>query len=466
MSTNSDALAQRLRFVDPFQNQSGNLGGGANVGLPPNGSVFTTPQNTPQLPRLGTPIFPNPASPNFNPQAISQTGFPTQLGAVPTLDLQNSTPVFPATDPSRFQSQPFPLFPNAGNNSRVIVQPPAVVPQSLPQNLPQVNGGFGVTNPGFNTNLPNPGFGQPQFGAANNRWPYQGTGANWLPSIDWTWPRQQWDRFQNQFLPRVLERPRIRHTYLNGSNDDNRGNELDIHDTEFATTLTIPNFLQSQQPLRISPGFVASFWNGPNTALTGADLPNTAFGAYVAADHVTDLSKTAGLETNLTVGVYSDYDNFSSDALRVTGRLVGWQRINEYTVGKFGVEYFDRVRVKLLPVAGVFLSPNPDIKFDLAFPRSKLALRVPNVANREVWTYVGGEYGGGSWAIERIDGSDDQVDINDVRAFIGVEWIGPRRVTGFFDFGYAFERELVYRENPNDNLELRDTFMIRSGLAF
>jgi len=83
-----------------------------------------------------------------------------------------------------------------------------------------------------------------------------------------------------------------------------------------------------------------------------------------------------------------------------------------------------------------------------------------------MWSYVGGEYGGGSWAIERIDGSDDQVDINDVRAFVGIEWIGPRRVTGFFDFGYAFERELVYASDPSNSLDLQDTLMIRSGLAF
>ena len=145
---------------------------------------------------------------------------------------------------------------------------------------------------------------------------------------------------------------------------------------------------------------------------------------------------------------------------------MGWQRINEYTVGKLGVEYLDRVRVKLLPAVGLFLSPNPDIKFDLYFPRTKLAHRIPNVGNFEMWSYVGAEYGGGSWAIERIDGSDDQVDINDVRAFVGVEWIGPRRVTGFFDFGYAFERELVYASNPSDSLDLQDTLMIRSGLAF
>ena len=79
---------------------------------------------------------------------------------------------------------------------------------------------------------------------------------------------------------------------------------------------------------------------------------------------------------------------------------------------------------------------------------------------------MSGEYGGGSWAIDRVGGFEDQVDINDVRAVIGVEWIGPRRVTGFFEAGYVFERELVYRTDPLNDVPIQDSFLISSGIAF
>ncbi len=140
--------------------------------------------------------------------------------------------------------------------------------------------------------------------------------------------------------------------------------------------------------------------------------------------------------------------------------------MNQYTVGKLGVEYLDRVNVKLLPAVGLYMTPNPDMKFDLYFPKSKLAHRIPNFADIEAWAYVGAEYGGGSWAIERRDGTRDQADINDVRAYVGLEWMGTRRATGFFEVGYAFERELLYRSNALNSLELQDTMMIRSGIAF
>ena len=450
------ANAQRPRFGDPFST-------GGNIPS----SIITAPQlpqvqlPQAQLPQLQAPQFqlPQVQLPNFLPQQTQPLFQPQSV--LPTLDLPRTN----LPDPSNYNLQPFPLFSNRNLGQQLQVLPPP--PQQLPQtfNLPQPT----FQQPQFQLpqiQRPNPGF-QGQYNPYLNRWPYQGTGTDWLPSIDWSWPRQQWQRFQTQFLPRVLERPRFRHTYLHGSNRSGvDGNELDINDFEIATTLTRPNFLGSGQPLRISPGAIFSFWDGPETSSTGFDLPARAFSAYLAFDHVTDLTRTGGFETNATVGVHSDYDNFSSDSLRLTGRVLGWQRINSYTVGKLGIEYFDRVRVKLLPAVGLFMSPNPDMKLDLYFPRTKLSHRVPNLGEYEAWAYVGGEYGGGSWAIERIDGSDDQVDINDVRAFLGIEWIGPRRVTGFVDFGYAFERELVYRSNPIDNLDIQDTLFVRTGVAF
>ncbi|MEM7785615.1 MAG: hypothetical protein AAF623_19865, partial [Planctomycetota bacterium] len=158
--------------------------------------------------------------------------------------------------------------------------------------------------------------------------------------------------------------------------------------------------------------------------------------------------------------------NTSTDAIRITGRFLGWQRLNSYTVAKLGVEYLDRVDVKLLPAFGLTMTPNPDMKLDLYFPRPKLSHRIPNINNFEAWVYVGGEYGGGSWAIDRADGTPDQVDVNDVRSFLGIEWMGPKRVTGFFEFGYVFEREILYRSVPLNKLDLQDTLVIRSGFAF
>ena len=120
-----------------------------------------------------------------------------------------------------------------------------------------------------------------------------------------------------------------------------------------------------------------------------------------------------------------------------------------------------------MPAFGLFVAPTPDIRLDVYFPRPRLAQRLPNFNDFELWLYVGAEYGGGSWAIERPGNIDDQVDVNDVRSFIGIEWMGQKRVTGFFEIGYAFEREIVFRSlHPLGEFDVQDTIMLRTGMAF
>ena len=457
-----EALSQRARFegsgIDDFF---------ALQSQPQPATIPPPPQNL----TFPTPSF---AAPTAFPQggvvlgqpAFAQPAFTQPAPVVP----QFATPALPSFDPFSTGNQPFPVFPTVpqpaftGNGNPNFQLPQNLQPQRVPVAAPPVQSFRNLGQQPFNLNFPQ---GQQGF-IAPNRWPYQGTGTDWLPSIDWTLANQAWDGFRNRFLPRVLERPRVRQTWIQGGGGDEAsiGNELNINTVEVATTATWPRFLNGSQPLRISPGFAAHWWNGPDTVITGADLPPRAYSAYLAFDHTTDPSRAFGFDNNVTVGVYSDFDNLSSDSLRLTGRLVGWRRINEYMVGKFGVEYLDRIRLKLLPVFGIYANPNPDMKIDLTFPRSKISHRVPNFNNLEGWAYVGAEYGGGSWAIDRTSGFEDQVDINDVRAFIGYEWIGPRRVTGFLDAGYVFERELVYRSAPLVDVPLQDSFMIRSGIAF
>ena len=449
--------------------------------LPPPPTTLQFPQNGIPLPQNGLPQL---SLPRLSPPVVQ--GFQQPPFNSPNVQPPGISNPLPGFDPFGTANTPFPIGPGQtripqgqfglpSNLQPPNLQPPnlnlppqGIVPQGIiPQNTaPQ---GFLPQGPppamSFQNNLPNrqfnPGFNN-NLPFQPNRWPYEGTGSNWLPSIDWTWANQSWASFRDNFLPRVRERPRARQTWIQGNN----GNELSINDLEVATTLTWPQFLGGRQPLRISPGFAAHWWNGPDSAVTGVDLPSRAYSAYLSFDHTTDPARGFGMDNNLTVGVYSDFDNLSSDSLRLTGRLVGWRRINEYMIGKIGVEYLDRIRLKLLPVVGIYANPNPDMKIDLAFPRSKISHRVPNFNNFEGWVYVGGEYGGGSWAIDRSSGMEDQVDINDVRAYLGMEWMGPRRVTGFFEFGYVFERELVYRSNPLFDVPIQDSLMIRSGFAF
>ena len=86
--------------------------------------------------------------------------------------------------------------------------------------------------------------------------------------------------------------------------------------------------------------------------------------------------------------------------------------------------------------------------------------------NTDLWFYVAAEYGGGAWTIRRADGDGDWVDINDYRAFGGIEWTGVRGLHGFAEAGYVFSREVTYYSDWNQNIKPRDTFMLRAGASF
>lgn len=376
------------------------------------------------------------------PQGLTASPFATQAPAV----LQP-----PQFDPFATESAPLPFAPYSPppQSTPLFGNPPGQVYQGPPPMY------FDNT---FGNQAPATYFGQPAPWGYNNA-----PGNNW-PAAQNAWPSQAWSRLRDEYIPRLLERPRFRQTWVYG--DKTKPEAIDVLDTEIATTLNWPNFMGGTQALHISPGFIFHFWRGPDEVVTGFDLPSKAYSPYLAFDFGSDPKRVAGIETNFTIGYYSDFKHSSSDALRFTGVGLGWVQVNPYTKFKAGIEYFDRVDVKLLPAAGFFMQPNSELKLDLYFPRPKVAHRLPPRSGYEAWAYMAGEYGGGSWVIDRSGGMKDQVDINELRALAGIEWMGPRRVTGFLEGGYVFERELLYRSAPAVKLEVPETFILRLGLAF
>jgi hypothetical protein len=253
---------------------------------------------------------------------------------------------------------------------------------------------------------------------------------------------------------------------------------LEIIEGEVATTIAYPNFAYSGQPLLVSPGFAMTFFDGPMTDPANgffAELPGQVYGAWVDLGWFPNSRLASAVSYELTgrIGVYSDFDVFNEDSLRTMGTALIKLRITPTLTAKAGVEYIDRADVKLLPAGGFLWTPNAHTRWDIYFPRPKLATYFTTLGNTEVWWYVGGEYGGDSWTIERTGTRpgdpatfEDRFDYNDFRAAVGLEWFNPYGAKGFIEAGYAFEREVVYVVRHQDSFELDDTFLIRAGLAY
>jgi hypothetical protein len=159
--------------------------------------------------------------------------------------------------------------------------------------------------------------------------------------------------------------------------------------------------------------------------------------------------------------------------MRLQGKGLASFRLTPATTFKLGVYYLDRNKVKILPAGGWLYQPTPYCRADIFFPEPKFAKYWRTIGTRDVWWYLAGQYGGGSWTIERDDegSSFDSIDINDIRIKAGWEWglsdqIRAGRRSAFVEIGYVFDREIIYKRSPGDNLKPGDGIMFGGGIGY
>ena len=426
--------------------------------------VFQPPQGTvpPGTLAPGATSYPG-AVPNY-PNNPPMGGYPTYNGISPGLPgagqsgtvgtFQNTAPGY--SQPGMYpNNSPSALFPSAGGG-----YPSGGNPAGGGTIFGDMyNGVFGSSAGGYGGS-----YGQPNYPVMP---PAAGTNGYFNPGA---WNPQGTvfgaGGATDQYL-RLFQGPRFRHAYLHG---DDASNALAINDTDLSLAFVIPNFFFSTQPLYLLPSFSLHQWAGPKSPST-ADLPPLAYSAFLDSGWQSDPARILGAELGLRVGVFSDFSTAIGDSLRIQGRGIGRIRVTPKVTLKGGVLYLDRNRVKLLPAGGVLWQPNPDTRFDLFFPEPKLAHYLATVGTADTWWYVGGYYGGGSWTVKRDSGVKESMDINDIRLVLGLEWgrndqMRDGRRIGFFEAGYVFDRELLYKHSTFDNLDLQDTFMLRAGIGF
>ena len=443
---------------------------------------------------MSNSALPLPASAlTYSPSAY---GFPTAAPGMPGAIAPGAIApggMAPGVYPS--YTGPGPILPGAGQSAIVqtnptwgpnAYSPPGVYPNSTPSALfpgsYDYSGGSGGLFQNWFGNSASPNFGgsSPGWGGYGTPGFNPGMTSPMSPNSGWSWNNGAWNPSGTMFsgqmgqapsFIRLFQGPRIRHAYIHG---DGRHNALAINDTDLAVALVFPNFAFSTQPIYVLPSFSLHQWSGPRDELdpdNNADMPNIAFSAFLDTGWQSDPARIFGAELGVRVGMFSDFDAVSTNSLRIMGRGIGRVRLTPQATVKLGVMYLDRNRVKVLPAGGILWQPNPATRLDLFFPEPKLSSYLTTLGNVDTWWYVAGYYGGGNWTVRREDGTKDRVDINDIRIVLGLEWgrnemMRDGRRVGFLEFGYVFDRELIYRQQPADNLDLQDNFVIRAGIGY
>jgi hypothetical protein len=131
----------------------------------------------------------------------------------------------------------------------------------------------------------------------------------------------------------------------------------------------------------------------------------------------------------------------------------------------FGVLYLNRNDVQLLPAGGLIWTPNDAKRYEILFPKPKLAHRITVGPHYEDWVYLGAEFGGNTYAVERVGGAADFITLRDIRTYVGLE----RKKNGGAGFrieaGYVFARRVEY-DSATPDIEADGTAVLRGGFTF
>jgi hypothetical protein len=259
--------------------------------------------------------------------------------------------------------------------------------------------------------------------------------------------------------------------------------QLGINDIDFKATFALPMpFFQQPQPLLITPGFAWHFWDGPASDPPNyPDMPPQTYDGYLdAAWNPVFVPGSFSAELDASVGVYSDFSQITSQSIRLKGKGMAVIGIPDTNLTmKFGVWYINREQIKLLPAGGFVWKPSPVTRFDILFPNPKFTQMLTTTGGGvEWWWYLSGDYGGGVWTIKRSinptsppnylaeNDKIDLVDYDDIRVALGIDFRRPAGLTGFFEGGYAFQRQLNYASGLPSQFVPDGAFYVHAGVSF
>ena len=373
---------------------------------------------------------------------------PTTYGApAPTYVTPSTAPVSPAP---AFTSAPPPTYSPAA-----VGPPPAFDPYTSGGSItpaPPLAAPYGATPP------PPPAAPYLQQPAP----PYQPAPYDITTAGEGYWAKTQ----------RLLQEISFEYTLIYGKPGD--ASDFGDNEVELSATFAFPMFGNIETPLLVTPGFQTDWLDGPVSGppnpgppptAGGPDLPPRLYAAYLDFAWFPRCNEWLGGEVGLQPGIWTDFNNVDSQSLRILGRGVGTMSLSPNLDLRLGVVYLDRVDIKMLPVAGVYWRPTPDWDMYLVFPNPKVRKFISAVGNTKWWWYVAGEYGGGSWTVERQT-TDDQIDYNDIRVIGALEWDTLTHIRGHIELGYVFDREIVFRSGDPPNFKPDDTIMLRTGVSF
>lgn len=158
-------------------------------------------------------------------------------------------------------------------------------------------------------------------------------------------------------------------------------------------------------------------------------------------------------------------DNLTSRAYFWDGRGVLFYHVSPHVTLVGGAAFWDRVNDRVVPIAGIILSPNDLLELRLVFPEPRISYYLGKPFGFDSWIYARAEYHVEAYEInlERT-GRREQVEFEDWRALLGFRW-NNGWVSSYVEAGWVFGRDVDYRRGT-PGFRIGSGFIARLGVRF
>ncbi|GAA4427216.1 DUF6268 family outer membrane beta-barrel protein [Bremerella cremea] len=246
-------------------------------------------------------------------------------------------------------------------------------------------------------------------------------------------------------------------TYLGGGGNDGLG----ITSIDTSASFMAPLPIWGGMYGSLTPGFDWVSLNGPS----GFDLPSDLYRGSLSLGFIKPFESGSQLVVGISPTFATDGHADASDAFQFNAfGMYNWKRSEKFS-WQFGIAATGRDDIPVLPVVGFTWKPNDNWEIEASVPRPRISHRLqwfPSLG--ENWAYVAGEFGGGTYGVDR-NGTSDQLTLRDFRLLLGWERRNPGGFSPAIEAGYVFGRELEY-ESDGSKFKPSDTFLIRASVSF
>ena len=238
------------------------------------------------------------------------------------------------------------------------------------------------------------------------------------------------------------------------------------------------------------PGWIFSFtqiadfrwWDGPSDsgvdaipgpppvdAIPGNGLPAQAYKIGWDLELATINQGAYSAQLAFTPSLATDFDSgVDSDSWQFDARGVMYYQYPGMTIA-LGAGYWDRVRDRVIPYAGLIFKPDAIWEWQLMFPQSRISVFMGNYGGNSSWMYAKAEYNVEAYdvTIDRTHGAAsvrDQVEFEGYRLMMGFR-SETLQYSSFIEAGWIFSRTTRFA-GPTPGFDIGDGFIARAGVSF